>query len=338
MIDIMGMPLVSVIMPIYNGAAYMEESIRSVLEQNYKNIELLICNDASTDNTAEIIDRLMKQDTRISVVKNEVNSGISISRNKLLDRVKGKYFITQDCDDNMLPGKVEMQVKYMEAHPECGMCGTWARKVDEKTQTFGKIVHPINDTDIRINLLFQNSMVQPSVMVRSEFIDRYRYDGNLLVCEDYDYWERLSGISELHNIPQFLVQYRIHGTNISKSKEQLLIEKTRAIKLRQLLRVDKDAERYIEVHDAIGSLRFPDNIAWAEWRKECLAWLKRLIEQNRVAKIYPENAFKAFVWYRWIRYCVKRRELLSALFPNFFTLNPVVLYRLFRLMFMFVKR
>lgn len=331
------MPLVSVIMPIYNGAAYMEESIRSVLSQNYRNIELLICNDASTDNSAEIIARLMGEDSRISVIENEVNSGIAISRNNLLDRVKGKYFITQDCDDNMLPGKVEKQVRYMESHPECGMCGTWARKVDEKTVTFGKIVFPVNDTDIRINLLFQNSMVQPSVMVRAEFIDRYRYNGNLLVCEDYDYWERLSAIAELHNIPEYLVQYRIHGTNISKSKEQLLIEKTREIKLRQLLRVDKEGERYIEIHDAIGSLKYPD-VEWSEWKRESLAWLKRLIEQNAIAKVYPQSAFKAFVWYRWIRYCVKRRELVGALFPSFFTLNPVVIYRLLRLMLMFTKR
>lgn len=330
------MPLVSVIMPIYNGAAYMEESIRSVLSQSYKNLELLICNDASTDSTAEIIERLMGEDSRIKAIRNEVNSGIAISRNNLLDRIKGKYFITQDCDDNMLPGKVEKQVRYMEEHPECGMCGTWARKVDEKTITFGKIIHPIDDTDIRINLLFQNSMVQPSVMVRAEFIDRYRYNGKLLVCEDYDYWERLSAISQLHNIPDFLVQYRIHGTNISKSKEQLLIENRRAIILRQLLRIDSEAEKYLVMHDSIGALLFPDK-PWHEWRGECMDWLKRLIEKNRDSKIYPDTPFHAYVWYRWIRYCVKRKELMRALFPKFFTLNPVVLYRVSRLLFMLLR-
>lgn len=330
------MPLVSVIMPIYNGAAYMEESIQSVLSQSYRNIELLICNDASTDSTAEIIERLKGQDSRIKAIRNEVNSGIAISRNNLLDRISGKYFITQDCDDNMLPGKVAKQVEYMEAHPECGLCGTWARKVDEHTVPFGKIMHPITDTDIRINLLFQNSMVQPSVMVRSEFIKNYRYKGELLVCEDYDYWERLSAITKLYNIPEFLVQYRIHGTNISKSKEQLLIEKGREIKLRQLLKVDCDAEQYLEIHDAIGSLKFPDT-PWSEWRGECMDWLKRLIEQNGISKVYPKNAFHAFVWYRWIRYCIRKRELLRALFPKFFTLNPVVLWRVSRLLFMVLK-
>lgn len=331
------MPLVSVIMPIYNGAAYMEESIRSVLSQSYKNIELLICNDASTDTTAEIIERLMGEDSRIKTIRNEVNSGIAISRNNLLDRIKGKYFITQDCDDNMLPGKVAKQVAYMEAHPECGMCGTWARKVDERTVPFGKIVHPVYDTDIRISMLFQNSMVQPSVMVRAEFIDKYRYNGELLVCEDYDYWVRLSEITQLHNIPEFLVQYRIHGTNISKSKEQLLIDNGRAIKLRQLIHIDKEAEKFLSIHDDIGSLRYPNDTPWREWRGECMDWLKRLIAQNNKAKVYPQSAFHAFVWYRWIRYCVRKRELLRALFPKFFTLHPVVLWRVSRLLFMLLK-
>ncbi len=331
------MPLVSIIMPIYNGAAYMEESIRSVLSQSYKNIELLICNDASTDTTAEIIERLMGEDSRIKTIRNKVNSGIAISRNNLLDRIAGKYFITQDCDDNMLPGKVAKQVAYMEAHPECGMCGTWARKVDERTVPFGKIMHPIDDVDIRISMLFQNSMVQPSVMVRSEFIEKYRYNGELLVCEDYDYWVRLSEITQMHNIPEFLVQYRIHGTNISKSKEQLLIDNGRAIKLRQLIKIDKEAEKYLSIHDDIGSLRYPENISWSEWRNECMDWLKHLIEQNNKAKVYPQNEFHAFVWYRWIRYCVRKRELLRALFPKFFTLHPVVLWRVSQLLFMLLK-
>lgn len=330
------LPLVSVIMPIYNGEVFMEESIRSVLSQSYKNIELLICNDASTDATAKIIEKLMQEDSRIKVINNAVNSGIAISRNNLLDMVKGKYFITQDCDDNMLPGKIAKQVAYMEKHPECGLCGTWAYKVDVQTRPFGKIMHPINDEDIRVNLLFQNSMVQPSVMVRSLFIDRYRYDSNFLVCEDYDYWERLAAISKLHNIPEFLVQYRIHNTNISKSKEQLLLDKTKEIKLRQLVRLNLSAAEYIEIHDAIGALRYPEE-NWKVWRSQGIDWLKKLIDYNQEKKIYPENVFKAFVWYRWIRYCVKKRDFLCAIFPKFFTLNPIVISRVLSLLFMLIK-
>ena len=104
--------LVSVIMPNYNGAKYIKESIDSVLAQTYQNWELIIVDDCSTDNSLEVIAEY--QDERIKVYKNEQNSGAAVSRNRALQEAKGKWIAFLDSDDLWLPEKLEKQIKFMQ--------------------------------------------------------------------------------------------------------------------------------------------------------------------------------------------------------------------------------
>ncbi len=106
--------IVSVIMPSYNSAATIINSIKSVQQQDYSHWELLITDDCSTDNTVELVRQLAKDDQRITIEVNSVNSGAGFSRNQSINRSKGKYIAFLDADDLWLPNKLSTQIRYME--------------------------------------------------------------------------------------------------------------------------------------------------------------------------------------------------------------------------------
>ncbi len=217
------MPLVSVLMPVYNGEKYIKEAIDSILCQTFTDFELLICNDASTDRSMDIVRQY--RDSRIKVLENQTNSGIVYTRNKLFTEAQGTYLSIMDCDDIAQKQKLEKQVLFLENHPACGICGTWARKINENLETVGHIQMPEEDADIRVNLLFQSSFVQSSVVLRKKLLSDLLYRQEFPVAEDYDLWERLSHLTQMHNIPEFLLYYRWHQQNTSQNQENLLAQK-----------------------------------------------------------------------------------------------------------------
>ena len=115
-------PMVSVVMPVYNGSKYLKEAIDSILNQTFTNFELIIINDGSTDNSEDII--FSYQDRRIYYLKNEHNKGICITLNRGLDNARGKYIARMDCDDISMPQRLAKQVNYLERHRDVGALGT----------------------------------------------------------------------------------------------------------------------------------------------------------------------------------------------------------------------
>src|SRR5688572_768328 len=123
-------PLISVLMPVYNAGPYLKESIESVLAQTYDNFEFLIINDGSTDSSEKEI--LSYNDVRIHYVKCETNSGLIATLNQGLALATGKYIVRMDADDICRPQRFEKQVRFMENHPEIGICGCCADVIDRK--------------------------------------------------------------------------------------------------------------------------------------------------------------------------------------------------------------
>lgn len=323
-------PLVSVLMPVYNGGKYLGEAIKSILNQTYTNLELIICNDASTDDSKEVIQGF--DDVRICYVENETNRGIVGTRNRLFSLAKGKYFSIMDCDDVALPEKIELQIDFMERHPEYGICGTWARKVNDKNETTGYIQMPPKDVYIRINLLFQSSFVQSSVIISREALGALSYDPGFPVAEDYDLWERISHRTRMYNLPEFLLLYRWHGENISQQADRLMEKKRTEIIDRQLKErfaslYDKYGDK-IEEHKLIGTLTYGGTESFSSALKKSGKWYSVLIRQNKKEGCFPITAFNSFIWYRWFFYCFYHKKYFRACFPPFFTLNPVIIGKL----------
>lgn len=215
------MPEVSVLMPVLNGQKYINECIKSILTQSFKNFEFIIINDGSTDKTEKIIKQWIKKDGRIKLINNKKSIGITKSLNKGLKIAKGKYIARQDADDVSLPERFEKQIKFLKARPEVKVLGTFAYITDKKGKILRKEAMPISCKEIKKTFSQKNPFFHPSVMMEKKFIKKLGgYDEKFAVFQDYDLWHRAlkKGIGE--NLPQFLIKRRIHSSMVSIKKRQ----------------------------------------------------------------------------------------------------------------------
>lgn len=182
-------PLVSVIIPTYNRGWILKEAIDSVLAQSYRNFELIVIDDGSTDNTPRILDRYRDE---LTVIRQE-NKGVSAARNTGIQASSGACIALLDSDDLWLEKKLEEQVDFFKKNPEAQICQTeeiWIRK--------GKRVNPKKRHKKPSGMIFEKSLhlclVSPSaVMIKRDLLDRTGlFDEELPACEDYDLWLRIS--------------------------------------------------------------------------------------------------------------------------------------------------
>ena len=211
-------PNVSVILPVYNGQEFILESIQSILNQTYKNLELIIIDDGSIDNTYQIISS--QTDPRITIIRQE-NIGLAKSLNKGIRLSKSSLIARQDADDLSHPERIEKQVRYMNENITCDLLGTWAKVLEEKNSSFSYLIHPTTSIGCKISLLFDCCFTHSSVMIRRTILDKvglYSEDSNRQPPEDYDLWSRIAIHSEVSNLPEVLVQYRKRNTSMSYGK------------------------------------------------------------------------------------------------------------------------
>ncbi|MFI8378751.1 glycosyltransferase family 2 protein [Leeuwenhoekiella sp. NPDC079379] len=204
-------PLISVLLPVYNAANFIEESVQSILNQTLGDFELLIIDDCSTDSTLKVIESF--EDSRIFLYRKKINSGYTESLNWGITNSRGKYIARMDADDISLPTRFEKQIRFLEENPDVAICGTDAKVIGGDL----KFNYPSSNEEIKINLLFGSSLVHPTIMGRREVFLEYSYDTSKEPAEDYDLFTRLavSG-KKMANIPESLLVYRVHSNQISQ--------------------------------------------------------------------------------------------------------------------------
>ncbi|TDE04571.1 glycosyltransferase family 2 protein [Flavobacterium hiemivividum] len=207
-------PIVSVVLPVYNCENYVKQAIQSILNQTFRDFELLIIDDASTDETVKIINSYT--DNRIQLILKPLNSGYTNSLNYGIQIAKGKYIARMDGDDISMLNRFAKQVSFLEVNHEVIVCGSWFRVIGS-----GKVIQlPENADLIKSHLLRGNCIAHPSVMIRKESLNRLSavYDANREPAEDYDLWTRLALIGKLHNLQEVLLDYRIHNNQVSNKQ------------------------------------------------------------------------------------------------------------------------
>jgi glycosyltransferase involved in cell wall biosynthesis len=210
-------PLVSVIMAAHNVEKYIGEAIESIQAQTYPNWELIITNDGSPDNTAEIIARYAAQDARITVITHEKSQGQAIARNHAVEKARGEYLAILDSDDVSLPERLQVQVDFLEQHPGIAAVGSFVTMIDPEGKEIRKKTKPVPWLEIKFPLLLQTQFIHSTVTMRAEiFRTLGGYDTNYLHAEDYDLWSRMSDAGyQLENIPQFLVKFRVQPQSVT---------------------------------------------------------------------------------------------------------------------------
>lgn len=204
-------PLVSVLMPVYNTGIYLRHAIETILHQSYEEWELLILNDASTDNSAEICESYTS-DQRISFTSNESNQGYLNSINKLFKLAKGDLITFMDSDDLCTPDRLEKQVSFLKNHVEVGVVGTNFQIVDKKGIFIRACTKPDTSDAIDQKKRDENPFCGATMMIRRtvfESVGGYRLFFSGKSNEDYDWALRLLDVTRGANIQEELYQYRM---------------------------------------------------------------------------------------------------------------------------------
>ena len=224
------MPQISVIMPVYNGERFLQQAVDSILTQTFKDFELIIIDDGSSDRSPEIIEAYRKNDPRIRVHRQPRNMGLVEALNTGCRLATGEYIARMDADDICLPERFAKQVQYLDANPQVGFVGTWVKYIDAFGKNMDKAWQPpITPILTRWTLMFCSSpLAHPSWLFRRSIINRLKFYRPVKV-EDYELLVRASEITELANIPEILLEYR--SWNQSKSSVNSAYEKPEHIEI-----------------------------------------------------------------------------------------------------------
>jgi glycosyltransferase involved in cell wall biosynthesis len=210
-------PKISVIMPVYNASSFLRVAIDSILEQTFNDFELLIINDASVDESLQIIQSY--SDERIRVINNHSNEGVISSLNKGLAQAKGEYIARMDADDICMRERFAKQVSYLNDHPKVAVLSTKLVLINEKGEEIGNWQEDVlTDSAEKIkNMLPEiNCIGHPTIMMRAKVVSRFGYNPNLKFSEDWGLWLVL--LAENYTIDKLnesLLKYRIHDQSVT---------------------------------------------------------------------------------------------------------------------------
>lgn len=279
-------PLVSIIMSVYNTELYLREAVISIINQSYRNLEILICNDCSTDKSQEILTDLAQQDQRIILINNNENFKLAKSLNKLIDLSHGKYIARMDADDISHPERITKEVLFLENNPEFDIVGCNAWNINAKNLITGESFLPTTNEDIQIFKDFFPPFYHPTVVFRANFLKENKYNEDYVYAQDFELWLRLLKKTKAYNLNEHLFLYRIESC---KDIKKVHIQNTN--KLRALFEHNIDVFSFSPKH--------------LKSRKAKLAIYKYLFKQNGLLSleliiflIYYQN--KLFRYFRQI--------------------------------------
>lgn len=209
---------ISILLPTYNAEKYISDSLESITQQTYKDFNILIIDDCSTDNTFNIIKRYKERDSRIQIFRNSKNLGVVQTRNKLFDLSKSEYLAICDADDIYARNRLQVQLDFLKVNKD----------IDAVSSYF---IHGIGSSlickfPLETNLIYsylylKNVFPNPGAMVRKSSIQRanIKYREKFQFASDFDFWSRLSENGKLANVDECLFSYRIHNQQISEKKK-----------------------------------------------------------------------------------------------------------------------
>jgi GT2 family glycosyltransferase len=211
------MPSLSVILPVKNLERFLAEAIESVLLQTFRDFELLVCDDGSTDGSVAIAEAFAVKDSRVRVLRQE-SMGLVRILNYGLEQASAPLVARMDGDDVALPKRFEKQVGFMAAHPDCVLVGSSAQTMDEEGWPVAAWTVPTEHEQIdgahitgqQVNVIHPTTVYRRAMVLQ---VGGYRPVGK--VCEDVDLWLRLAEIGRLANLPEQMLRYRLRAKSFS---------------------------------------------------------------------------------------------------------------------------
>ena len=247
-------PLVSVVLPVYNGAEHVQKAIDSVLAQTYADFELIAVDDCSTDNTLEILKANAKRDSRIKVLSNETNLKLPRTLNAGFAAASGKYLTWTSDDNKYKPNALEAMVGVLEADASADM-----------------VYADYTNIDADDNVICDSHLAEPDALIVSNcygacFLYTRRiaervgpYDADLFLAEDYDYWMRIHAAGRIVHLPENLYCYRRHAQSLSETRKAQIATQT-------LKAIQKNFDSMLVAAQATGqeNLLFDHMLRWTD--------------------------------------------------------------------------
>lgn len=209
------MPLISVIIPVYNSAEYLRECLNSVFSQTLKDFEIILIDDGSKDDSAQVYNSF--GDKRLRIYKQE-NRGVAFARNYAMNLASGEFIACLDSDDICREDRLEIQYKFIAEHHGYSLVGSYCDVIDAQGSfiyVFNRI--PINDSEIRRYMQYDNPIITSSAFFRKDDAVKAGgfYDEIRTRSEDYPLWIKLAKIGKVHNVSESLVKYRVVPSSLS---------------------------------------------------------------------------------------------------------------------------
>ena len=303
-------PDISVIMSVYNGETYLIEAIQSVINQTFKNWELIIINDCSTDSTAEILADFSQKDERIKVHTNEVNLKLPASLNKAISLCCGKYIARMDADDICLPDRLEKQYKFMEENSDVALSSCRFMTVKNGVYMSGGAGGRCDNKALGAMLLVANPILHPGVIAKSEVLKSFNYDTTLTCTEDLELWTRLvMNNQKIQILPECLLIYRLHDKQITSTT--LERQHTEVLKIQNkyysslLEEMDKKTQEFY-----ISGIYFKENTDIHKFL-EYAKWLQKMTAKNFGKNSINYALFEILAEYK--RCGVSKSDVLKAM-------------------------
>lgn len=313
-------PEITVLMPVHNGEAFVREAAESILSQTFRDLELLVVDDASTDRTVKILESL--NDPRVRIIKSRERLRFSGALNLGIEHATGAFLARMDGDDIALSDRLALQRDYMLAHPEVGLCGGLATTFGMREGLFFR--PPLTHGEIVSYMLFDCPFVHATVMLRRDLMERYqlRYDPTYCPTDDYELWRRAARLFPVANINHVLLRYRVHVSSLTQSEWGDMDGHAARIAALELadLGVKASADE-LQFHRNLGRGRcFPvkrrDELDRAE------VWLQKLLTVNAQSKRYPTSEFARIVAGIWFSACY-HAGALGLWMPKRFARSPL---------------
>jgi hypothetical protein len=220
--------LVSILLPTRTRMRSLQKAVESLQKQTWRDIEILVLDDGSTDGTPDLLGRLVLSDARIRLFRQESSRGLATALNRLIRESRGRWLARMDDDDYSHPERIERQLAYMQAQ-RLDVAGTWYRRVSR----FGSsVMRPsINHKHIAAELLFQPPLLHPSVMMRKEIIEQFGgYREDIHHAEDFELWTRLAPHCRFGNVPEILFDYTLSPQQVSRRFNSIQVQSAQALR------------------------------------------------------------------------------------------------------------
>ena len=255
----------SVLLPVYNGGEFLHVAIESVLKQDDPDFELLLIDDCSTDQSAQVIRRYAASDGRIRPIYHRQNAGLAATLNEGLREARGDLVVRMDQDDVALAKRIGTQVEFMHRRPDVAVAGSFVYHMGRRPADDRLVELPVEHEEIVRTLDRENCIYHPSVILRRErILSLGGYRAEFRNSEDYDLWLRVAKVYRLANLPEPLLRYRfsVTGMTLGRKWQQALYTKMAVIASRHpersldQVRQEADAER-----EAMGKGWFLEQVA-----------------------------------------------------------------------------